>query len=115
MSFDDIEKKRIEKALAGFLDRKRPPVHIRPQLDFGYRLSGQSIALTEIRPQWDDPSTIHERAFAKATYIKAQRVWKISWQRADLKWHSYQPVPSVPSVEEFLAVVDADECACFFG
>ncbi|MGH8716972.1 MAG: DUF3024 domain-containing protein [Burkholderiales bacterium] len=28
---------------------------------------------------------------AKATYVKAQDVWKVFWQRADLKWHRYDP------------------------
>jgi hypothetical protein len=37
------------------------------------------------------------------------------WQRADLKWHSYQPSPEVASVEEFLDVVQHDEYGCFFG
>lgn len=115
MAFHDIEKKRIENVLDGFLIKRRPPAHIRPQLDLGYRLLGQSIELTEIRPQWDDPSNIQERPFAKATYVKAQSVWKIFWQRADLKWHGYKPAPTARSIEEFLAIVDADEHACFFG
>jgi len=115
MSFHDLEKKKIEKALAAFLVKRRPPAHIRPQLDLGYKLSGQSVELFEIRPQWDDPSKIHEHPFAKATYVKTQNVWNVFWQRADLKWHGYEPVPTVPSIEKFLAVVDTDEYACFFG
>jgi hypothetical protein len=35
--------------------------------------------------------------------------------RADLKWHVYDPAPEAASIEEFLAVVDKDEYACFFG
>jgi len=41
--------------------------------------------------------------------------WKVYWNRADLKWHSYKPVPEVASLEEFLALVERDEHACFFG
>lgn len=115
MAFHELERERIEKALAAFLAKRRPPVHIRPQLDFGYRLSGQSVELVEIRPQWDNPGKIREHPFAKATYVKTQNVWKVFWQRADLKWHGYEPVPTVPSIEKFLAIVDADEYACFFG
>jgi len=115
MTFDDLEQKRIEKALAAFLDKRRPPVHIRSQLDIGYRLSGQSVELIEIRPQWDDPSKIHDHPFAKATYVKAKNVWKVFWQRADCKWHGYEPASTVPTIEQFLALVDEDEQACFFG
>jgi len=32
-----------------------------------------------------------------------------------LKWHFYEPVPDVSTLDEFLAVVKKDEYACFFG
>lgn len=115
MTFHDLELKKIENALAVFLAKKRPPAHIRPELDYGYKLSGQSVELVEIRPQWDDKSKIHHYPFAKATFVKTQNLWKVYWRRADLKWHGYEPVPTVPSIEKFLAVVDADKYACFFG
>ena len=35
--------------------------------------------------------------------------------RSDLKWHSYQPEPEVSAIDDFLAVVQKDEHACFFG
>jgi hypothetical protein len=41
--------------------------------------------------------------------------WKVYWQRADLKWHGYQPVPAVRTIEEFLRLVDEDPYATFFG
>lgn len=115
MAFSEFEQKKIEKALAGFLAKRRPAPHIRPELDFGYSLAGQSIELFEIRPQWDDPTRIRKHPFAKATYVKTRNVWKVFWQRADLKWHGYQPTLTVPTIEKFLEVVDADECGCFFG
>jgi hypothetical protein len=56
-----------------------------------------------------------EHPIAKATYNKSKRLWRVFWMRADLKWHSYQPIPAVASIEEFLAVVDEDPDCCFFG
>lgn len=97
------------------MEKRRPPPHIRSQLDLGYKITRQSVELFEIRPRWNDPQTILERPFAKATYVKTQRIWKIYWRRADLKWHSYQPVPEVKSIDEFFDVVDRDKHACFFG
>ncbi len=47
---NDIERKRIEKAVGAFVEKRRPPPHIRPKLDFGFRVSGQSAELLEIRP-----------------------------------------------------------------
>lgn len=115
MVFNDLERKRIENAVGAFVEKLRPPPHIRPQLDFGYRLTGQSIELFEIRPHWTKPEVKQEQAFAKATLVRTQNRWKIYWKRADLKWHGYEPVPDVSAVEEFLAVVKKDESACFFG
>lgn len=115
MALSEFESKQVERAVSGFMDRRRPPSHIRPKLDFGHRITGQNLELFEIRPRWDDPSQKMESAIAKATYVKRTGNWKVYWQRADLKWHRYDPNPEVASVEEFLAVVEADEYACFFG
>ena len=115
MAFNELELKKIEKALSAFLEKRRPPAHIRSQLDLGYELSGQSVELFEIRPQWDDPATIHRHPFAKCTYVRAQNEWRVYWLRADLKLHRYEPVPTVPTIEKFLAIVDADRYCCFFG
>jgi hypothetical protein len=115
MAFNDLEKKRIENALDKFLAKRRPPPHIRKELDIGYTLTGQSVELVEIRPQWDDPSIIHRRPFAKATYVKAQDCWKIFWMRASLKWQGYEPTPTVSSIDDFLTVVDRDQYGCFWG
>lgn len=48
MAFHDLDRKRIEKAMAEFLSRRRPPPYIRPELDIGYRLIDQSVELFEI-------------------------------------------------------------------
>jgi len=115
VALSEIEMKRIERAVSAFMGRKRPPPPIRPQLDLGYRIEGQSLELFEIRPFWADPSQTMEAAVAKATYVKRTGRWKVYWQRADLKWHRYDPDPEVNSIEDVLAVVEADEYACFFG
>ncbi|MBD3896896.1 DUF3024 domain-containing protein [Halomonas sp. ML-15] len=115
MALSEIEHKKIEKALGGFMARRRPPAHLRDQLDLGHRITGQSVEIFEVRPQWDNPSDCIEIPIAKATYVRSNRSWKIYWQRADLKWHRYEPQPSVRSIDNFLAVVEADEYACFFG
>ena len=115
MAFHDLERKKIENSLNAFIERIRPAPHIRPELDFGFNISGKSVELVEIRPQWDNKSVIRRHPFAKATFVKTQGVWKIYWLRQTLKWHSYEPVPTVESIDQFLAIVKADKHACFFG
>lgn len=115
MAISEFEIKRCERAVEKFLKERRPPAHIRNQLDFGYRIENQSVELVEIRPRWNNPEEKMESPFAKATYVKKEKLWKIYWQRQDLKWHSYTPVPTVKYFEEFLVVVGEDANACFFG
>lgn len=115
MAFTEFEIKRIERELGKFLEKRRPPADIRNEVDLNYRVEGQSITIFEIRPNWRDPSIIIEIPIAKTTYVKTKKNWKIFWQRADMKWHSYQPAPIVKSIEEFIQIVDQDLHRCFFG
>lgn len=69
----------------------------------------------EIRPRWKEPDVKMERPVAKATFVRSQDCWKIFWMRADLKWHGYEPLPAVDSIEEFLVAVDKGEYGCFWG
>jgi len=98
------------------MKQRRPPPHVRPKLDLGYRVTRQSVEIFEIRPVWrgrvDEKS---ESAVAKATYVRARGIWRVYWQRRDLKCHGYEPVPEVNSIDEFASLVAEDAHACFFG
>ncbi len=95
MALSELEAARVRKALGGFVERRRPPPHIRPKLDLGFRVLGQSVELFEVRPVWRGaPGEKQEQPFAKATYVRA---------------------PEVATIEEFVALVHEDRYACFFG
>ena len=115
MAFTELELARCERELQVFMKRRRPPVHIRDQLDHGYKINGQSVELFDIRPDWRDKTQKMERAFAKATFVRSQNVWRVYWQMRDLKWHGYEPHLEVNSLARFLEVVHKDEHCCFFG
>lgn len=115
MAFSEIELKRCEKALAQYLERRRPPAHLRDQIDLSYRIEKQSVEIFEIRPDWQDRTIKRESPVAKATYVQTKKLWKIFWMRQDLKWHGYQPTPEVKTLEAFLKVVERDEHGCFWG
>jgi hypothetical protein len=115
MALTEIEIKRCEKALAAFMERRRPPPVIRSQLDMAYEMSGHSVEIFEVRPHWQDPSRTMETPVAKATFVRTKNHWKVFWMRQDLKWHGYEPVAQVSSLEAFLDVVDRDEHCCCFG
>jgi len=116
MAISEFEIKRCEQLVQKYLDARRPPAHIRPELDLGYRINRQSVEMFEIRPVWKgQPGEKMELPLAKATYVKSKAVWRVYWQRADLKWHRYEPNSEVKSLEDFLAVVEKDEYGCFYG
>jgi hypothetical protein len=115
MSLSEFELERCKLDLAAFMKLRRPPPHIRPELDFGFRISGQSVELLEIRPDWMDETQKMERSFAKATWVRTENCWRVFWKRADLKWHAYGPRKEVRTLAEFLAVVNEDRHNCFFG
>lgn len=97
------------------MERRRPPPHIRPKLDIGYRITGQSVEIFEIRPDWQNPAVTMETPVAKATFVRSQNRWRVFWMRRDLNWHGYEPNLEVASLQAFLNVVDRDEFYCFFG
>ena len=115
MALTELEAKRIDRAMAEFVERRRPPPHVRPELDLGFRVSGQSVEIFEIRPRWNNRSEKVEQPVAKATLVKSSGKWKVFWMRADLKWHRYPPVPQVRSLEHFIELVEEDAHSCFFG
>ncbi len=115
MAISEFETRRYEKLVARFVEQHRPPPHLRSAVDLSFRVVSQSVELFEIRAHWQDKEQKIESPIAKATFNKARKIWKVYWNRADLKWHSYKPVPEVASLEEFLALVEKDEYACFFG
>ena len=113
MAFSEFEEKRLAKIVGNFMERRRPPAHIRNELDLMYSIAGQSVTLLEKRRLMD--GEMIERPFAKATWVKSQEVWKLYWQRAGLKRHSYQPVATVSTIEAFCKTVDEDAFGCFWG
>lgn len=115
MAFSDMELKRYENIAREFIEKHRPEPHIREQLDLGFRIKEQSVEVFEIRKLWRGKGKKIESPVAKTTYLKSQKVWKIYWQRADLKWHRYDPMPEVSSLEEFFDVLEKDDDAAFWG
>jgi hypothetical protein len=115
MSFSEFEIKRYEKVIREFINKRRPPAHMRNEVDLGFRLTGQSIEIFEIRAVWDNPKEKTEQSFAKATYVKRQNIWKIYWMKSDLKWHKYEPGFEVSELNEFVSIIDGDKYGCFWG
>ena len=115
MAFTNEELEEHRKTVSAYIEKRRPPVHLRTQVDLSFRIENQSIEIFEIRPRFNDPTRVIETPIAKTTWVKSQKVWHVYWQRADMKWHRYTPQPEVKSLQVFIDVVEADEYGCFYG
>jgi hypothetical protein len=52
MALAETEQARVRRATDAFMQQRRPPPHIRPRLDLGFRILGQSVEIFEIRQRW---------------------------------------------------------------
>jgi hypothetical protein len=77
MALTEIEEARVRKIVGGFVERRRPPLRIRQELDLAYRISGQSVEIFEIRQRWYEPSEKFERPVAKANFVRKHAIWKV--------------------------------------
>ncbi|MBL0740729.1 DUF3024 domain-containing protein [Chryseolinea lacunae] len=115
MAVDNLQILDIIEVMEAFLERKRPPEHIRPSLDVGYKIEQQSIFIHQIRPVWNDAAKIIYPEVAKATFVKTKNHWKVFWLRSNLKWYAYDPKPTVKTLKEFVKLVEEDRHALFWG
>ena len=115
MAVDVLQSLEIIEVMENFISRIRPPEEMRKKLDISYTIEDQSIIIFEIRPHFQLPGKVIKSPIAKTTFVKAKNHWKVFWQRADLKWHSYEPKATVKTIKEFTDLVEKDKYHCFFG
>ena len=114
MSFSDFELIEIKDKMDQYINKIRPEEKMRPELDIFYKIDKQSVEIYEIR-QLPGHKRQSMSQIAKATYIRTGKLWYIFWMRADEKWHKYEPVKEVKSIDEFIKVVEEDIYGCFWG
>jgi hypothetical protein len=105
-----------ESYIRTFIQQLRPEdLEIRRKIDYEYRFDGKNFELLEVRPFWDNPQEIMKNAFAKITYVKSKKSWKLYWMRASGKWELYEPLPMSTNIQEFLETIKTDGFGCFFS
>ena len=113
MAFSKEETEKINNALERYIEKVRPSPEIRDKVDIAYKIYNQSVEIIEKR-RLQNNQLIGE-SIAKATLLRTRNKWNIYWQRADLKWHGYEPKKQVSTIQAFLKIVDDDEFCCFWG
>ncbi|OLY90758.1 DUF3024 domain-containing protein [Cnuella takakiae] len=115
MAFTSEQIDSITTLMDVYIAARRPPEHMRAQLDLGWRFDGLSLFIFEIRPQWNDHSVILHHDFAKATWVESKKQWNIYWHRASGKWQVYEPLQWAGNLQRFLLEVTKDPHHCFRG
>lgn len=115
MAFSDFERGVNLAALKRFIEKRRPPEHIRAQLDVGYAIAGHTVDIFEIRPDWQDKTATRHTPVARVRFVRSKELWILYWMRRDLKWHSYEPDHLHSTLASALKTIDADAYCCFFG
>jgi hypothetical protein len=115
MAFNTEQSEQITSMMDDYIERKRPPEHIRSKLDIGWRYDKQAVYVFEMRPQWNDSSTTIHHDVAKAVWVQQAKEWRIFWMRGNLKWYRYDLLPSVGNLQLFLIELDKDPAGCFWG
>ena len=112
--FSELELKRIDRAV-GELCRRRSPPELREHVRIEYRVTGHDVMIYETRPAFREPTRWIEHGIAKLRFVRTAGEWRLLWQRASLKWQSYEPLASSRDLAELVAEIDRDAHACFFG
>jgi len=115
MSLDSMLTLEAIEVFENYIEKVRPKEELRDKIDLTYKIENQSIIIYEIRPHYSKPGQKSESFVAKVTYVKAKDHFKVFWLRADLKWHSYKPNPTVKTIRDFIQVLEEDKYGCFWG
>ena len=114
MAFTALDLERIDRTVGVFCRRRSPP-QLRDQVRVEYRITGHEVLIHETRPAFDDPSRWTEHGVAKLRFVRTAGEWRLFWQRASLKWRSYEPLASSREIGELIAEIERDPHGCFFG
>ena len=114
MAFSEVELAGIEQ-IVGDLCRRHTREDLKHKLFFEYRVCGHDVAVFECRPFWNDPTEMTSGGVAKFKFVRSRNEWQLYWQRADLKWHRYDPYPASKEITQLVEEVEADRYGCFFG
>jgi hypothetical protein len=115
MPIPDDQLRASLRASGDFLQRRRPRPEIRDQVDLKIDIKGHELTVLEVRPRYNDKSTIVEHGVAKMKWVGTKKVWRLFWMRADLKWHAYDPKSEARTIGALFEEVEKDPHGCFFG
>lgn len=97
--------------------RQRVPERLHDQLRVECDLDARHVTIYETRPPWGpDMGTAWTRfPVARLRYTRTNQAWTLYWRDRNLRWHTYQDLPTTRHVEELLSEIDRDPAGIFWG
>lgn len=104
MAFDDFTKKRLEKILDSYIERKIPP-HLKGEFKILYKFRGLTVTLSQDRPSYMPGQRVE---LPIAQLRQEDNKWKVYWKDSKEKWHLVEDIKPIGDFEKQLAVLDED-------
>lgn len=111
MAFNDIELAKINQCMDFFMEKRRPPEHIRDEYDLTYEISGQAVFIYDTRHV--EGRTI-ETDIAKIVFNRHQNGWKLFCIGKSGQWEGLF-TDLIPTFSDAIKVVEDDQAGIFFG
>lgn len=99
---DAFTKRRIEKLLDQYIDKKIPK-HLRTEIQIHYKFRGNAVTLTQERPGYLPGNRLE---LPIAQFRLEEEEWKVYWKDSRDKWHFVDDIPPSSSFETQLKNVD---------
>ncbi len=112
MAFTPEQLSECVREVGRFVAKRRPPPHVREQVDLRAEIKKTEILLVHRRRI---PGKEYDSPIAKVRWIAARRVWILYWMRANFKWLAYETERPLLTIGAALDEVDRDSFGCFFG
>lgn len=114
MALPELTKKKVETTLTSFCNARVPP-HVRDKVRLTYTFRGQTVALVEERPVYNDPSRWTHGPVAQFKFDLTMKTWTLYYRDRNLKWHLYDRVKPSRTFNHLLKEVDSDPTGIFWG
>lgn len=111
MEFNDTELIQINQCMDVFMEKLRPPEHLRDEHDLMYEIVGQAVFVNEIR---NVMGRTVETEIAKVVFDRTQNGWKLFFMGKSGQWEGLF-TDLIPTFSDAIKVVEDDEAGIFFG
>lgn len=102
--FDAFTKKRLEKILGNYIDKKIPD-HLKSEIEIRYKFRGNSVTLIQ-----EMPGYMGGRIELPIAQLRLdESYWKVYWMDSRDKWHFIDDITPNTDFERQLMEIDGND------